>query len=173
MTLPASLTRMSLQNAGRLISYSCHARKNDELIVAYAIPQTQGRRGTSIHKELGGGSQAARKGRRLTERPLKSNAAVQPLALLPSFGAMLSSLCRRGSLRSSPPTLSPRARTWASVGAASKTKTVLIAGAGPVGLTLSALLSRYSVPNLVFEKSSKFSHHPQVSTGAGPREGRD
>jgi hypothetical protein len=94
---------------------------------------------------------------------------VRPLIPLPSFiGTMLSPLCRRRPLRSSSPTLSPRARTWASIGAATK-KTVLIAGAGPVGLTLSALLSRYGVPNLVFEKSSKLSHHPQVSTGAGPR----
>lgn len=80
---------------------------------------------------------------------------------------MLSSLCRRGAVRLSPPVISPgQRRTWASISAASTTKkSVLIAGAGPVGLTLSALLSRYGVPNLVFEKSSKLSHHPQVSTG--------
>jgi len=92
---------------------------------------------------------------------------VRSLAPLPSFiGTMLSSLCRWRPLPSSPPTLFPGARPWASASAASTTKkTVLIAGAGPVGLTLSALLSRYGIPNLVFEKSSKLSHHPQVSTG--------
>ncbi|KAM3572825.1 hypothetical protein VYU27_005184 [Nannochloropsis oceanica] len=76
---------------------------------------------------------------------------------------MLSSFRRRGHLLSSHPALSSSTSTWASTSAARTTKkTVLIAGAGPVGLTLSALLSRYGVPNLVFEKSPTLSLHPQA-----------
>jgi len=41
---------------------------------------------------------------------------------------------------------------------------VLIAGAGPVGLTLSALLSRCGVQNVIFEKNAELSQHPQVTS---------
>jgi hypothetical protein len=39
---------------------------------------------------------------------------------------------------------------------------VLIVGAGPVGLTLSILLSSYGVRSLVVERRSKLSDHPQA-----------
>lgn len=39
---------------------------------------------------------------------------------------------------------------------------VVIAGAGPVGLTLSALLSRYGVGNVVLEKKRELPKHPQA-----------
>ncbi len=48
-----------------------------------------------------------------------------------------------------------------AVAGAAKAK-VVIAGAGPVGLTLSALLSRYGVANLVLEKSAGLPDHPQA-----------
>ena len=39
---------------------------------------------------------------------------------------------------------------------------VLIVGAGPVGLTLSALLSRFGVDHLVCERRARPSTHPQA-----------
>ena len=39
---------------------------------------------------------------------------------------------------------------------------VAIVGAGPTGLTLSALLSRYGVTSLVLEKGAALPTHPQA-----------
>lgn len=39
---------------------------------------------------------------------------------------------------------------------------VAIVGAGPAGLTLSALLSQYGVPSLLLEKLSTLPTHPQA-----------
>lgn len=39
---------------------------------------------------------------------------------------------------------------------------VLIVGAGPVGLSLSILLSQYGVPSVVVEKRRLLSEHPQA-----------
>lgn len=82
-----------------------------------------------------------------------------PLHLHP---AMLSPLRLRRPLPPSPSRFPPGLSTRA-LSAISIKKPVLIAGAGPVGLSLSALLSRYGVPNIVLEKSSGLSPHPQVS----------
>lgn len=51
-----------------------------------------------------------------------------------------------------PPPVSPSSRVFE----------VLIAGAGPVGLTLSSLLSRFGVANLVLERSQGLPTHPQA-----------
>ena len=40
---------------------------------------------------------------------------------------------------------------------------VLIAGAGPTGLTLSALLGKLGVPSLVLDRSPTLPNHPQVA----------
>ena len=40
---------------------------------------------------------------------------------------------------------------------------VAIVGAGPTGLTLSALLSQYGVPSMLLERASALPAHPQVS----------
>ena len=42
---------------------------------------------------------------------------------------------------------------------------VAIVGAGPTGLTLSALLSQYGVPSVLLERSAALPAHPQVSPG--------
>jgi hypothetical protein len=42
---------------------------------------------------------------------------------------------------------------------------IVIAGGGPVGLTLSALLSRRGVKNVVVERSRRLTEHPQVGGG--------
>lgn len=40
---------------------------------------------------------------------------------------------------------------------------IIISGGGPVGLTLSSLLSRYGVRNVVLEKNVTLPDHPQVN----------
>ena len=41
---------------------------------------------------------------------------------------------------------------------------VIIAGAGPTGLALSALLSSHSIRSLVLERAPAVTNHPQVLT---------
>lgn len=40
---------------------------------------------------------------------------------------------------------------------------VLIVGAGPVGLTVFLLLSRYGIPHVIVEQACGSTNHPQVS----------
>ena len=40
---------------------------------------------------------------------------------------------------------------------------VLVVGAGPTGLTLSTLLGKLGIPNLVLDAASSLPNHPQVT----------
>lgn len=44
---------------------------------------------------------------------------------------------------------------------------VAICGGGPAGLTLSALLAKFGVPSILFERSITMPQHPQVGSRLG------
>lgn len=76
---------------------------------------------------------------------------------------MLSISCRRMkrprslSATSSPPGSSPEQKR-----ALAQSIPVAIVGAGPAGMTLSSLLSRFRVPSILLEKTSALPTHPQA-----------
>ena len=45
---------------------------------------------------------------------------------------------------------------------AQRSTTVAIAGAGPVGLTLSLILSKYGIEHTIMDRASGPTNHPQV-----------
>ena len=47
---------------------------------------------------------------------------------------------------------------------------MVIIGAGPTGLTLSALLSKFGLPSLLLERAPAPTQHPQVSLIPHPRQ---
>ena len=47
---------------------------------------------------------------------------------------------------------------------------VVIVGAGPTGLTLSTLLSKFGLPSLLLERAPALTQHPQVSLIPHPRQ---
>ena len=86
-------------------------------------------------------------------------------ALLPPHGTRrMAGVCGRKLLHTGRGPAADRARAGLGAAAGGELEhwPVVIVGAGPTGLTLSALLSRMGVASLLLERAPSLTEHPQV-----------